>query len=148
MKLVKISVLTTPTTTNVESRFSVFNSHFLSRFLLEVFEKLLPRTLTWELFCAIHLICFVRFLKEYYSACFDCRWTKSCSFSKNEFHCCLGVCFQGFKKFEEILRFIYLECFLYGMYFFSERKYFYQSALLAISFVYFHADALIRIHAH
>ena len=75
--------------------------------------------------------------------------TKSCSFNNNKFHCCLGACFQGFKKFEEIFRFIYLECFFVWCVFFKwQRKYFYQLALLAISFVYFHFDHLIRIHTH
>ena len=74
---------------------------------------------------------------------------KICSFSNNEFHCCLDVCFQSFMKFEETFRFIYLECFFVWCVFFKwQRKYFYQSALLAISFVYFHFDDLIRIHTH
>ena len=105
MKLIKILVLTAPTTKNVESRFSVFNSlppgnhgvdkeklpfqkidvpkksldtallfynGFDRRSLLEVFEKFTQNTVFENFFSAIHLICFVRFLKEYSSTCCDC----------------------------------------------------------------------------
>ena len=48
--------------------------------------------------------------------------SKSCSFSNNEFHCCLGVYFQSFKKFEEIFIFIYLECLFVRCVFFKRQR--------------------------
>ena len=110
---------------------------FDRRFLLEVFEKFLPKTLTWELFLNILWFALFAFSKNILVhvvtvgdlAKFSMQTsatakTKSCSFNNNEFHCCLGACFQGFKKFEEIFRFIYLECFFLWCVFFKWQKMF------------------------
>ena len=44
---------------------------------------------------------------------------KSCSFSNNEFHCFLGVCFQGFKKFEELSDKFGLDSFTWSIIFYD-----------------------------
>ena len=83
-------------------------------------KEIYPEHWLENFLCTMHLICFVRFLKnilvyavpagdlaKFLMQTFATAKTKSCSFSNNEFHCCLGVCFPGFKS-KQINRQIWL----------------------------------------
>ena len=88
-----------------------------------------PETfLTRELFCVMHLICFVHFPKEYSStfvtACSLIKLSmqissitkiKSCYFSNNEFYCLLRRLFLRFQEIWIVKRQIWFSIYLLGV---------------------------------
>ena len=70
----------------IQERKIMFFTAVIQGFWPEIFTGSFQRTFAQNtdlktFFCAIHLICFVRFLNEYCSTCCDCLWSSNIFYS-------------------------------------------------------------------